>query len=52
MQPNELIRYHYDHCQVRAIKGINPGGEPQLTALYHCGQTWLPVAFRLIHKDQ
>lgn len=47
MQPNELIRYHYDHCQGRAIKGIN-----QLTALYHCGQTWLPVAFRLIHKDQ
>ena len=47
MQANDLIRYHYDHCQGKAIKGIN-----QLTALYHSGQNWLPVAFQLIYKDQ
>ena len=47
MQANNLIRYHYGHCQGKAVKGIN-----QLPALYHSGQNWLPVAFQLIHKDQ
>ena len=46
MQANDL-RYHYDHCQGKAIKGIN-----QLTAQYHSGQNWLSLAFQLIHKDQ
>lgn len=47
MDQNPLIRYHYDHCQQVALKGIN-----QLTALY-TGQTIsLPVAYQLIEKDQ
>jgi hypothetical protein len=47
MDANNLIRYHFDHCQNRTIKGIN-----QLTALYHSGQSSLPVAYELIEKDQ
>lgn len=47
MDQNPLIRFHYDHCQQKALKGIN-----QITALYtgqHCS---LPVAYELIQKDQ
>ena len=47
MDCNDLIRYHFDHCQARTIKGIN-----QLTVLYHSGQSSLPVAYELIKKDQ
>lgn len=47
MATNALIRYHYDHCQGRSVKGIN-----QLTALYQSGQTSLPVAYELILKDE
>lgn len=47
MASNNLIRYHFDHCQGRTIKGIN-----QLTMLYHSGQHSLPVAYELIKKDQ
>jgi len=47
MDCNDLIRYHFDHCQGRTIKGIN-----QLTVLYHSGQSSLPVAYELIKKDQ
>lgn len=47
MDSNQLIRYHFDHCQGRTIKGIN-----QVTVLYHSGQTSLPVAYELIKKDQ
>ncbi len=47
MDPNNLIRYHFDHCQGRTIKGIN-----QLTMLYHSGHHSLPVAYELIKKDQ
>ena len=47
MDCNNLIRYHFDHCQGRTIKGIN-----QLTMLYHSGQNSLPVAYELIQKDQ
>ena len=47
MDQNPLIRFHYDHCQQKALKGIN-----QLTALY-TGQIYsLPVAYELIEKDQ
>jgi hypothetical protein len=47
MDQNPLIRFHYDHCQQKALKGIN-----QLTALY-TGQLYsLPVAYELIKKDQ
>lgn len=47
MATNPLIRYHYDHCQRRSVKGIN-----QLTALYHSQGSSLPVAYQLIEKDQ
>jgi len=47
MDQNPLIRYHYDHCQQTAVKGIN-----QLTALYTTQQGSLPVAYELIEKDQ
>jgi hypothetical protein len=47
MATNPLIRYHFDHCQGRTIKGIN-----QLTALYHSASSSLPVAYELIQKDQ
>lgn len=47
MKQNPLIRFHYDHCQQKALKGIN-----QITALY-TGQVYsLPVAYELIEKDQ
>ncbi|MBC7570987.1 MAG: transposase, partial [Spirosoma sp.] len=47
MDQNPLIRFHYDHCQQKAIKGIN-----QLTALYTGETHSLPVAYELIEKDQ
>ena len=46
MATNPLIRYHFDHCQGRTIKGIN-----QLTALYHSASSSLPVAYELIQKN-
>ena len=42
MNQHSLIRFHYDHCQQKALKGIN-----QITALY-TGQ----VHYELIEKDQ
>lgn len=47
MDQNPLIRFHYDHCQQKALKGIN-----QLTALYTGQVHSLPVAYELIEKDQ
>ncbi|QMW02328.1 transposase [Spirosoma foliorum] len=47
MNQNALIRFHYDHCQQKALKGIN-----QLTALYTGQVHSLPVAYELIEKDQ
>lgn len=47
MDQNPLIRFHYDHCQQKALKGIN-----QLTALYTAQVHSLPVAYELIEKDQ
>lgn len=46
MDQNSLIRFHYDHCQQKALKGIN-----QLTALYTGTVYSLPVAYQLIEKD-
>ncbi|RCR65431.1 IS701 family transposase [Larkinella punicea] len=46
MDQNPLIRFHYDHCQRVALKGIN-----QLTALYTGQTSSLPVAYALIEKD-
>lgn len=47
MGQNALIRFHYDHCQQKAIKGIN-----QLTALYTGELHSLPVAYELIEKER
>ncbi len=47
MDQNPLIRFHYDHCQQKALKGIN-----QLTALYTAQVHSLPVAYELIEKKQ
>lgn len=47
MDQNPLIRFHYDHCQQAAIKGIN-----QLTVLFTSRAGSLPVAYELIEKDQ
>jgi hypothetical protein len=44
---NEIITWHYDHCQNRSIKGVN-----LLTALYHSNGMSLPVDFTLIHKTE
>jgi hypothetical protein len=42
---NELICWHYDHCQGRSVKGIN-----LLNALYYSGDVSIPVAFEIVHK--
>jgi DDE superfamily endonuclease len=48
---NEIIAWHWDHSQQRAVKGIN-----FLTALYHVqyqgADVALPVAFELVRKTQ
>lgn len=42
---NELICWHYDHCQGRSIKGMN-----FLTAFYRTSQGSLPVGYELVSK--
>ncbi len=42
---NEVICWHYDHCQGRSVKGIN-----LLNALYHTGDVSIPVAFEVVKK--
>ncbi|MDR2674755.1 MAG: transposase, partial [Opitutaceae bacterium] len=44
---NEVICWHFDHVQNRAVKGIN-----LLNALYHAQGVTLPVAFELIKKPE
>ena len=44
---NELICWHWDHSQNRAVKGIN-----FLTALYHVPGVSLPLAFDLVTKTE
>jgi hypothetical protein len=44
---NELICWHWDHCQQRHVKGIN-----FLTALYCAEEAALPVAFDLVTKTE
>lgn len=46
MAENDLIAWHFDHTQGRAVKGIN-----LLNCLYHAGGVSLPVAFELVRKD-
>lgn len=42
---NEIMCWHYDHCQGRSVRGIN-----LLNALYHSGDVSIPVAFEVIRK--
>lgn len=42
---SELMCWHFDHCSGRNVKGIN-----LLNALYHSGDTAIPVAFELVKK--
>ncbi len=42
---NEVMCWHYDHCQGRSVKGIN-----LLNALYSSGEVSIPVAFEVIRK--
>ena len=42
---NEIMCWHYDHCEGRTVKGIN-----LLNALYYCGDISIPVAFEVIRK--
>jgi hypothetical protein len=44
---NELICWHWDHANNRAVKGIN-----FLTAFYEVGNVGLPVAFDLVTKTE
>lgn len=44
---NEIIGWHFDHCQNRMVKGVN-----LLTALYHSQDVSLPVDFDLIAKTE
>ena len=45
MDENDLICWHYDHCQGRNIKGIN-----LLNCLYHVNDTSIPVVFERVRK--
>jgi hypothetical protein len=44
---NDIICYHYDHCQGRSIKGIN-----FLTALYYSKELSIPISFQIIAKTE
>lgn len=45
MDENDLICWHFDHCEGRSVKGIN-----LLNCLYHVNDISIPVAFELIRK--
>jgi hypothetical protein len=42
---NEIMCWHYDHCEGRSVRGIN-----LLNALYYSGEVSIPVAFEVIRK--
>jgi hypothetical protein len=42
---NEIMCWHYDHCEGQAVRGIN-----LLNALYYSGDVSIPVAFEVIRK--
>src|SRR5262249_42909413 len=44
---NEIICWHYDHSQNRALKGIN-----FMTCLYHSQGYSLPVGFNIVAKTE
>lgn len=44
---NEIVSWHYDHAQQRAVKGIN-----FVTCLYHSANMSLPVGFEIVSKTE
>lgn len=44
---NDIICWHYDHSQQRAVKGLN-----FVTCLYHSQGVSLPVGFELVRKTE
>lgn len=44
---NDIVCYHYDHTQGRAVKGIQ-----FLTALYYSSEVSLPVGFEIVSKTE
>ncbi|MDD5036330.1 MAG: hypothetical protein PHE55_16410 [Methylococcaceae bacterium] len=44
---NEIIAWHFDHCQNRMVKGVNI-----LNCLYHMHGVNIPVAFEIVHIDR
>lgn len=44
---NEIICYHYDHAEGRAVRGIN-----LLTAMVKYGDASFPVGYEIVKKDQ
>lgn len=44
---NDIVCWHYDHCQGRNIKGIN-----FMTALYHSQGLSIPITFQLVAKTE
>jgi hypothetical protein len=44
---NDIVCWHYDHSQQRAVKGIN-----FVTCLYHSQGVSLPVGFELVRKTE
>ncbi|MBF0539042.1 MAG: transposase [Nitrospirae bacterium] len=42
---NEIITWHFDHCQGRTVKGVNI-----LNCLYHAQDVSIPVAYEIVHK--
>lgn len=43
---NEIIAWHFDHCENRTVKGVNI-----LNCLYAANGVNVPVAFEIVHKD-
>jgi hypothetical protein len=44
---NEIVSWHFDHCQGRSIKGIN-----FMTALYFSNNISIPVTYQIIAKTE
>ena len=44
---NELINWHFDHCQGRCIKGVN-----FVSAVYHSNDMSLPVSVEFVKKTK
>ena len=44
---NDIVCWHYDHCQGRSVKGIN-----FLTALYLSNDLSIPVTYQIIAKNE